>query len=88
MTVCPLCEARFELVQEGRQDFPPDWNLYVVHDHEQEPPIWRCSVFHRSKGSRYPEEAKAISQAQALNRRTLIQQRKDSKHTMSTNRVV
>lgn len=74
-TACPVCGEGMLFARDGgtaKPPFPTDWWLFVVHDHELDPPIWRASCFHRSKGGRYPKEAKVIMELQKANRRAVV----------------
>ena len=73
-TICPLDGLRFDLSEDAgdaRPPFPSDWQLWVAHDHDQEPAAWRAVLFHHSARERYPEEAKVIKTIQASNRKAL-----------------
>lgn len=52
--------------------FPKDWYLYVVHDHDVDPPVWTAVTFYRKHGGRYPAAAKTVIEKQAENKREVV----------------
>ena len=75
---CPICGDRFRLDQDDRREFPDQWHLTVVHNHDGEEPLWEAALYYRVPRGRYPPEAKAVGETRFRQQSELRQEKKEA----------